>query len=774
MRKIILLIGVLLGLSEIGNTQVATSRAKKVYPLDWHMLSFGGKDSVYGAEINKAYDFLKNKQPKKKIVVAIIDSGFDDQHEDLKDNLWVNKGEISGDGVDNDRNGYVDDVHGWNFLGTPEGEMVYKTLDAGARYFLKHKDRYEELRTKSRDALEEREFNMLENIFKKSELGQAYLGMHMSERLIEYIENFDRELKSKFPGQELDRKKFETLMTREEKDSLRIGAYLVCYFKWQDTTLRWENIHGRRFELRESAKKSYEKLSQSLNDERSLVGDNMENIRDSRYGNANLLGLEGEHGTHVAGIIGAKRQNGIGMDGIADNVELMFIRAIPKGDEYDKDVALAIRYAVDHGANIINMSFGKRVSVHADWVMEAMQYAEKKGILLVHAAGNSFENSDDCNFFPVKQLDGGKALTAFINVGASTPDGNPARMSNYGKKSVDVFAPGVDIYSTVPGDNYKKKGGTSMAAPVVSGIAAILMSYYPELSARQVKDILVRGAVICRGREVTIPQDPVLANPPEKALFSELCVGGGIISAFEAVRLATRMTDPFQREFAAGNRKPEFLKEYVGNLKANPENGNIEEVLDCYLMSLPLEQRYRDENLNDFIHYTTGVTARSLGDIIKNWEKITLTAEQRDAVVKMVQTNSMKVFANYYFQKKKKVPTPDYNSLIEALEDSGFPMPEKYLILFRAWELNKRKDVRGMMKEMLPVLGKLAQVKDIQEMSMRNYLLNELLEQTDIEQCRRLENEMNRLAEKDSVGSLGGFRGNVEGRRILLEWEMNN
>lgn len=773
MRKIILLVGIFLGMLEVGNAQVAASRAKKVYPLDWHMLSPGEKDTIYGAEINKAYDFLENKQPKKKIVVAIIDSGFDDQHEDLKDNLWVNKREIPGDGVDNDGNGYTDDVHGWNFLGTKEGTMVYKTLDAGARYFLKHKDRYEVLRAKSLNAAEKREFKTLEDIFKKSDLGQAYLGIHMSERLIGYIESFDRELKSKYPGQTLDRKKFDTLMTREEKDTLRVAAYVVCYMQWQDSTLRWGNVYERRFRLKQSAEQSYENLSRSLNDERSLVGDDLENIRDRRYGNANLLGLEGEHGTHVAGIIGAKRGNGIGMDGIADNVELMLIRAIPKGDEYDKDVALAIRYAVDQGANIINMSFGKLVSIHADWVMEAMQYAEKKGVLLVHAAGNNFMDSDDCNFFPVKQLNRGKALTNFINVGASAPDGNPAKMSNHGKKSVDVFAPGVDIYSTVPGDNYKKKGGTSMAAPVVSGIAAILMSYYPELTVQQVKDILVRGAVIGRGRKVAVPQDPILANPPEKAFFSELCAGGGIISAFEAVRLAAQTVDPFQREFAAGNRNPKFLKEYVENLKVDPENGNMEDVLDGYLMSLPLEQRYSDENLNDLIRYVTGVSARAFGDIIGNWEKITLTTEQRESVVKLIQTNSMKIFADYYFRKRKKTPAPDYSLLVAALKDSEFPLPKAYLALLRAWELNKQKDVQGMMHEMLPVLGELARMENMQEMSMRNYLLSELLEQTSLEQCRVLENEMTRLAAENGIGSLGGFRSNVEGRGILLEWEMN-
>lgn len=776
MKKAILFIGVFLGCLAFAHAQ-QMERAKKVYPLNWHMLSYGGKDSLYGAEVNKAYDFLKGKQPRKKVVVAIIDSGFDDQHEDLKDNLWVNRGEVPGDGVDNDANGYADDIHGWNFLGTKDGKMIIKVSKAGDRFFMAHKARYEELKAKSRSEEEQQEFTNLEETFKKGDFGQAYLGMDIGAKIREYIERIDQDLTSKFPDQELTRDKFLTLIDRAEKDTMRITAFYICYFRWQDTTLRWEDVYKQRFDTERSAERTYEELVKSYQDERELVGDKIENNRDRSYGNPILLATDSEHGTHVAGIVGAVRGNGIGTDGIADNVELMLIRAVPKGDEYDKDIASAIRYAVDNGADIINMSFGKLVSEHVDWVMDAMRYAERKGVLLVHAAGNDYRNTDQCNFFPVKKLDGGDELTNFISVGASTPEGEPARMSNYGKESVDVFAPGVEIYSTIPGDNYVRKGGTSMAAPVVSGIAAMVMSYYPELSARQVKDILVRGAVVGEGKKVQVPQDPYLGNIPTKALFSDLCVSGGIISAYEVMKLAEQSLSKFQREFIAGKRTPKFLKEYLEEIKKNPGAGDLGEVLDCYLMTFPLNERYGDERWQDFMEYIPGMNARSLLELVENWNKVDLTREQGDALVTKVQANCFKAFSDHYFMKNRKSPKPDYSLLLAALEKSEFPLPKADFVLLKMWELNKKHDIQGMMNEMMPVMAELAALTTIPEIAMRDTLLSDLLEATTLEQCKMVEALLNNLTGKKSeksTGSLEGMRSNFEGRSLLLEWEQNN
>jgi subtilisin family serine protease len=272
-----------------------------------------------------------------------------------------------------------------------------------------------------------------------------------------------------------------------------------------------------------------------VNQKLKIVGDDQENIKDRFYGNSNLMGGAAFHGTHVAGIIGAARNNGIGMDGIADSVRLMVIRAVPNGDEHDKDIALGIRYAVDNGARIVNMSFGKIVSPYRYMVEDAIKYAEKKGVLLINAAGNDHQNVDSVVFYPTPFYMKGKERAGnMITVGASNAFAKNlvAGFSNYGKRTVDVFAPGVAIYSTLPGNKYQPLSGTSMATPVVSGLAAMLMSYYPELKAKDVKRII----------EATVTKINFPVNLPgtrdKKIDFSELCRTGGIVNAYEAVKMA--------------------------------------------------------------------------------------------------------------------------------------------------------------------------------------------------------------------------------------------
>lgn len=526
-----------------GNTNAQfMKRAEVCYPLNWHLLSYDGKDTVYGTEVNKAYEFLRGKEKKKRVVVAIIDSGCDDLHEDLRKVLWVNKGEIPGDGIDNDGDGYVDDVHGWNFLGTKDGKMIEKTMEEGARAFLKIRDRYDALMNKERDQKEEAEWKRMKQILLTSRLGKGYLTIDLGRQMAKKVEDFDRELKVKFPGEEITMDQFCSLMNPSETDTVRVAAHLILAMGWNaQPNATWKQWYDNRFMSETMAKEEFETMLKKQEDQRDQVGDDLENVKDRVYGNSILLSSNSEHGTHVAGIIGAMRGNGIGMEGVADNVELMILRAIPDGDEYDKDVALAIRYAVEHGANIINMSFGKKCSTREKWVTDALKYAEKKGVLVVHGAGNDFANSDVNLFYPTNRAGKAKKLSNFINVGASDPKGQPAILSNYGKESVDVFAPGVAIYSTIPGDTYKKMGGTSMASPVVAGIAALIMTYYPELSAKQVRDVILQSAVVRHGAEVMLPQEPTLAVSRDLVPFTDLCVGGGIVSAFEAVKLAERL-----------------------------------------------------------------------------------------------------------------------------------------------------------------------------------------------------------------------------------------
>lgn len=269
------------------------------------------------------------------------------------------------------------------------------------------------------------------------------------------------------------------------------------------------------------------------------VKDDYFNIKDRFYGNANLMGDPYFHGTHVAGIIGAVRGNGKGMDGISDAVQLMGVRVVPNGDEYDKDVALGIRYAVDNGAQIINMSFGKRVSPERKMVEDAIRYAEKKGVLLINAAGNDGTDIDSLPHYPSPfHMKGAGRASNMITVGASgsTEAGLVANFSNYGDQTVDVFAPGVAIYATLPENKYSPLSGTSMATPVVAGIAALIKSYYPDLTAKQIKAI-IEQTVTKIDFPVTKPK-----SGGKKVAMTDLCRTGGIVNAYSALVMADQLS----------------------------------------------------------------------------------------------------------------------------------------------------------------------------------------------------------------------------------------
>jgi subtilisin family serine protease len=272
-----------------------------------------------------------------------------------------------------------------------------------------------------------------------------------------------------------------------------------------------------------------------------VVKDNYDDPNDRFYGNQDVMGTDASHGTHVSGIIGAVRNNNIGMKGVANHVEIMTIRAVPDGDEHDKDIANAIRYAVDNGAWVVNMSFGKSFSPEKKWVDEAVAYAESKGVLLVHAAGNDSKDVDVEDNFPSQNQfnDTNRIFSNWINVGASGSSENEiaATFSNYGKREVSVFAPGVRIYSTIPGGNtYGEKDGTSMASPVVAGLASLILSYYPELTAQQVKSILEKTVTKINGKVVTLP-----GTEDEMVAMEEISSAGGIVNAYEALKLAATL-----------------------------------------------------------------------------------------------------------------------------------------------------------------------------------------------------------------------------------------
>jgi len=505
-------------------------------PKGWHLKDLKA-DGYYGISLDKAYNFVNQKGLKSTpVIVGIIDSGIDTTHEDLKSVLWVNKKEIPGNGIDDDKNGYIDDIHGWNFLGSNDGKKnVEKDSFEAARLYWKNKNKYEGKKESDIPAADKEDYKTWlraqGDVFKTE--GNAAEEEFMLQ-MVDAMQNGDiiikRDLKKDvYTCTDLKTYNPATLVARQMKEMM----LRICSGNNTEAITNAELLGELEKEvdkiaIKKSAPKEYRK---------DVVNDDETNINDKNYGNNNLyVSNDGAtHGTHVAGIIGAVRGNGKGMDGVADNVQLMSIRAVPDGDEHDKDIALAIRYAVDNGARIINMSFGKGFSPQKQWVDDAVRYADSKGVLLVHAAGNDAKNNDTTFNYPSAYYLDGTRPKNWITVGASGDEkagGLVASFSNYGKKDVDVFAPGVQIYATVPGGNtYRDLQGTSMASPVVAGLAAFIMNYYPTLTASQVKGIILQS-VSKPGKKVTNPQTL------KDTEMSDLSVTGGIVNAYEAIKLA--------------------------------------------------------------------------------------------------------------------------------------------------------------------------------------------------------------------------------------------
>lgn len=493
-------------------------------------------DSVYGISTERAYSELLKGKPSKSVIVAVIDSGIDIHHEDLQDNIWINQKEIPGNGIDDDGNGYVDDVYGWNFLGNTSGENIAHERLEVTREFARLDSIFENKDKASISKSELKDYKYYLHIRK-----QYYKGLADAKETLENINQFrlNIDFAESVIAENLGREDFtveelENLSTSDEGLLVTKEFLLAVY----ETGLTKEKLVDYAAHYENSLQYHYNPEY----DPRPLVGDDPLNMEERYYGNNDVIGPDAEHGTHVAGIIAGVRGNGLGIEGIADNVKIMTIRAVPDGDERDKDIANAIRYAVDNGAQIINMSFGKVVSPNQDAVEEAIIYSEEKGVLLIHAAGNEGKNVDKEPRYPSNKYMGSKKqIPNFINVGASDQKlGNNmiASFSNYGKKDVDVFAPGVDIYSTIPDNQYKPNSGTSMASPVVSGLAAMLMSYYPSLSTQQIKEIITKSVVKIDAK-VLRPVDE--EEKKKEVKFSKLSSSGGIVNAYKAIQMAETM-----------------------------------------------------------------------------------------------------------------------------------------------------------------------------------------------------------------------------------------
>lgn len=437
--------------------------AQRPLPPNWFQKD-PQNDSIVGISLDKAYALL-NGRKARTVIVAVIDNGVDIDHPALKAIIWTNPDEIPGNGVDDDHNGYTDDVHGWNFRGKEDGTIVENELAGALQEYKKWSSRFDKADTEA-------------------------LSPEDKSNLLLYR-----------------RAKKEYLEKAESKDST--DKLYVYNFNYSSA---------------------------------SLIAADSGGISNKFYGSPRIiLSPNLSHGTHVAGIIAARRVDTNRMKGIANNVLIMpLVATTATGDERDKDIANAIRYAVDNGAQIINMSFSKWYSPDKQLVDDAIRYAETKNVLIVHAAGNDGVDIDSAQnyHYPIAiYADGGRAQN-FISVGWSRAlfDNRLAHpYSNYGKANVDLFAPGSDIYSTVPNDGYDFKSGSSMAAPVVSGVAALLLSYFPQLTAKQVRMILIESAYK--------PQQTV--NRPQTKIpvpFSSLSASGGIVNAYNAVKMAIELT----------------------------------------------------------------------------------------------------------------------------------------------------------------------------------------------------------------------------------------
>ena len=483
-------------------------------------------DSIPGMSLDKAYDFLQGKKGVE-VVVGVVDSGTDLLHEDLKDVAWVNLKEIPSNGIDDDKNGYVDDINGWNFLGT-----IYK-------------EHLEYQRIVIDPSIADEETLKEATKFYDEKVAAAKANEKRYGQMLKMVTNADDALSKHFDKNDYSKDEVTKVVTEDTalKQNIEVAKQMYGF--------GLSSLAQAKQELSKLVKNATSMLSREdlKNEYRSVLGDDPNTMENKSYGDAATgHSIKDEaHGTHVSGIIGASRNNDIGMNGVANNVKIMAVRAVPDGDEYDKDVALGLRYAVDNGAKVINTSFGKGFSPKKEWVYEAILYAASKDVLIVNAAGNDGKNMDVEKTFPNDSRDLVTEISDnVLTVGAMSAnyDENlPASFSNYGKINVDVFAPGVQIYSTTPEGGYAKFSGTSMAAPSTAGVAALIRSYYPKLSASQVKHILMNSGTMIN-LDVIKPGSRSRETPTgEKVPFAELSVSGRVVNAYNALKMADYMVN---------------------------------------------------------------------------------------------------------------------------------------------------------------------------------------------------------------------------------------
>lgn len=496
------------------------------------------KDTVPGMSVDRAYEELIRNRKGETVIVGVIDSGLDIEHEDLVNVLWVNPGEIAGNGIDDDNNGYIDDVHGWNFLGDMLGDnMEFVRIvrewepkfegDNAEAMIAKYGEEYK-LYQKAKAEFEKEKNETQTNLFQyKMMLSQI---KPANDAMVDLLGKED------YTVEDLENIENPTMEQQNQIDMLSQMLH------FEDSVSEVIKQMQRGIDYFQSRMDYHFNTEEDF---RAIIGDDPKDITDKYYGDNNVMSIDetgdnAKHGTHVAGIIAAERNNGLGVNGVANNVKIMAVRAVPDGDEYDKDVALAIRYAVDNGATVLNTSFGKYYSPNAEWVYDAIRYAAQNDVLIVNAAGNDGFDLDTINVFPNDQVDNGEEICdSFITVGALNPtygENMIATFSNYGKINVDVFAPGVRIYAPTPLNSYEFLSGTSMAAPNVAGVAAMIRSLFPNLTAPQVKQIILDSG-ISPNVEVILGGDP-----SHRDNFRNISKSGKIVNLYNALLMAEKVS----------------------------------------------------------------------------------------------------------------------------------------------------------------------------------------------------------------------------------------
>ena len=500
-------------------------------PRNWQLLD-ESTDHIPGISAQRAMtELLAGKSPRRTVLVAIIDNGIDTSHVDLRANLWTNPKDVGGNGKDDDNDGYTDDVHGWNFIGGKDGQDVhFDTFEVTRQYARCHHDAGSDGVPPITDAAQctqiDSAYNEQKNKIEKS--------VQVYRQINTVLQQILPMLKQAVAPDSLYAGSVRALRPSTPQITQARQIYLELADQGATPSVIEDGLTSLEGQLKYGLNPDY--------NPRTIVGDHYADPTERFYGNPDVMGQDAKHGTHVAGIIGAVRGNGIGVDGIAPAVNFMMIRAVPDGDERDKDIANGIRFAVDHGAQIISMSFGKPYSPYKSAVDDAVKYADAHGVLMVHAAGNDGADLSKGKNFPTPNYLGGGRPRLWIEVGASSWKGGDslaASFSNYGKGEVDVFAPGVDILSTVPGNQYERDSGTSMAAPVVSGLAALIMGYYPNLTTADVRNIIVSSVSSYRDQSVVRPG----SEDKEHVPFGSLSVTGGIVNAYNAIKMADEMSN---------------------------------------------------------------------------------------------------------------------------------------------------------------------------------------------------------------------------------------